>query len=58
MISSVFGRFLRDLIAGDRVALICAAVLVAMATLLGLLWLKTAWDLKRDDEKHRRRRLM
>jgi hypothetical protein len=52
----VFRRFLRDLFAGDPVALTCAAVLAVMAALLGLVWLKTAYDLKKDDEKRTRGR--
>jgi hypothetical protein len=51
----IFQRFFVDLLRGDPVALIVAAVLAGIALLFGLVWWKTAYDLHREDEERKRR---
>jgi hypothetical protein len=51
----VFRHFFEDLAAGDPVALGILAVLVLVALAVGIVWLKTARDLRREDEARKRR---
>jgi hypothetical protein len=51
----VFRRFFEDLLAGDPVALIAGAVILAVALPVCLYWWKTARDLRREDEQRKQR---
>ena len=49
--------FFEDLFSGDPVALTIVAVLVGIALLFGLFWLKVRRDLRREDEAKKRKYL-
>ncbi|HZY84912.1 MAG TPA: hypothetical protein VFE78_08780 [Gemmataceae bacterium] len=51
----IFRHFFEDLAAGDPVALGILAVLALVALAVGIVWLKTARDLRREDEARKRR---
>ena len=51
----VFRRFFEDLFSGDPVALVLALVLAIVIGAILLYWAKVARDLRREDEKHKRR---
>ncbi len=51
----VFGRFFRNLIEGDPVAIGCAVGLVVMVSVVLLIWSKIARDLRREDEEQKKR---
>ena len=52
----MFVRLIRDLIAGDTVALTAALIMLAVALALCLFWWKTARNLHREDEQRKQRR--
>jgi hypothetical protein len=51
----IFRRFFEDLLAGDPVALGILGALVLVALAVGIVWLKTARDLRREDEARKRK---
>jgi hypothetical protein len=51
----VFRHFFEDLAAGDPVAVGILAALTLVALAVGLVWLKTARDLRREDEARKRK---
>jgi uncharacterized membrane protein YciS (DUF1049 family) len=53
--SEAIRRFFEDLLAGDLVAWGFIGFFVVVAALFGLVWLKVRRDLRREDEKHKRR---
>ncbi|HEY7427897.1 MAG TPA: hypothetical protein VH682_26935 [Gemmataceae bacterium] len=53
--SKAIQRFFEDLFAGDLVAWGFVGIFVVVAALFGLVWLKVRRDLRREDEKWKRR---
>jgi uncharacterized membrane protein YciS (DUF1049 family) len=50
------GQFFEDLFAGDPVALTMVGIIVAVAVLFGLFWLKVRRDLRKEEESRKRKR--
>jgi hypothetical protein len=51
----IFQRFFEDLAAGDPVAVGILSVLLLVFLAVGIVWLKTARDLRREDEARKRK---
>ena len=51
----VFRHFFEDLLAGDPVAVGTLAVLVVVFLAIGIVWLKTAREMRREDEARKRK---
>lgn len=51
----IFRHFFEDLAAGDPVAVGILAVLLVAALAVGVVWLKTAREMRREDEARKRK---
>jgi hypothetical protein len=51
----IFRHFFEDLLAGDPVAVGILSVLVLAFLAVGIVWLKTAREMRREDEARKRR---
>jgi hypothetical protein len=51
----IFRHFFEDLLAGDPVAVGILAVLAVVALAVGIVWLKTAREMRREDETRKRK---